>query len=158
MKVPVWMWLIVAGAMVACGATGYQAWRVRQQLEAEQRFSMEKVQSLLSEVTRLEENLAVARVARNPKLVSFVDGDRSLRVAEHNTLLLPGAALAVDTRLSATIFNEKGEAILTHPTLRVQKGNLVVYPLPEGSLKSGAHTIKLFRGANVVASFSFSAE
>lgn len=158
MKGPLWLWLVAAASVVACGAAGYQVWRLNTQLEAERRFSMEKVQSLLSELTRLEENVALTRVSRNPRLVSFTAGHRTLQVAQHNTLLLPGSGLPAGTRLSATIFNDKNEAVLTHPTLSVQEGHRVVaYPLVEGSLKPGAYTIKLFYGASVVASFTFTA-
>lgn len=154
---PLWLWLFAVLSFAGCCWTGYRNWRLQADLDAERRFSQEKVASLLSETARLEEALTVARLARHPTLVSFVAGVKQLDVSHHNTLLLTGGGLPAGTRLSSTIFDAKGVPVLTHPTLSVQAGNVVVYPLPEAALKPGDYTLKLFHEAKVIATHPFTA-
>jgi hypothetical protein len=147
------LWLM---PLAVCAVLGYRVYRLQADYDAERQFSYEKMQSLLAETARLEESMARARVARNPKLVSLPE-EKSIDVSRHNSLLMGVKGLPVETRLSATIFDLKEKPILTHPTLSVQKGNAVLYPLMEGSLPEGEYELRLFHEAKLISTYRFTA-
>jgi hypothetical protein len=147
------LWLVL---VAVCAVLGYRLYSLQADYEAERQFSYEKMQSLLAETSRLEETIARARVARNPRLVSLPE-EKTIDVSGHNTLLVEVKGLPPGTRLSATIFDGNDKPALTHPTLSVQKGNLVVYPLAEGSLPEGQYELRLFHEAKLLSTYRLTA-